>query len=106
MPTDSALHEMAYSEWREHAADEYVQAQRRAFLDGFETAAQEAEEFRLLREWLESQRDKAEEQREQATERGDDNREHMHFCRGMAFTDVLVKLSQIGCRSESVENDT
>ena len=77
------LHTDAYREWKAQAADEYVQAQRRAFLDGFETAAAEAESFALLREWLETERDAAR------------AREDME--RHLAMVDVLVKLSEIGC---------
>lgn len=92
--SDRKLHTKPYSEWREHAADEYAQAQRRAFLDGFETAANEAQEFQLLREWLEQQRDK---ERELHEEQEDDM---THFVRHLAFKDVLVKLSEMGCRPE------
>jgi len=77
------LHTDAYRQWKAHATDEYVQAQRRAFLDGFETAADEAESFRLLRDWIEEERDAAKER--------DD------FARYTAMVDVLVKLSEMGC---------
>lgn len=77
------LHTDAYRQWKAQAADEFVQAQRRAFLDGFESAAAEAKSFRLLREWVEEERDAA-------RERGD-------MGRYTAMVDVLVKLSEIGC---------
>lgn len=96
--SDRKLHSKAYSEWREQAADEYVQAQRRAFLDGFETAAREGEEFALLREWLEDKRDEAAERHEQ-TEDSDD------LAQRMAYINVLVKLSEMGCRPEEDDSD-
>lgn len=90
------LHGDAYSEWREEAAEEYVQAQRRAFLDGFEAAADESESFRLLREWLEEQRD-------EAAEMADEDR--MMNVRRITFTEVLVKLHEMGCAPDSKEAD-
>ncbi|ELY68911.1 hypothetical protein [Natrinema versiforme] len=85
------LHETAYREWKERAAEEYVQAQRRAFLDGFETAAKEADEFGLFRQWLREQRDEAA-QRYKETDDAD------YLGRKLAYQNVLVKLSEIGVR--------
>ena len=85
------LHEDAYSEWRENAADDYIQAQRQAFIDGFETAAKESEEWNLLREWLAEQRDTAKRQYDE----GDDIDD---FARYLAFCEVLTKLSEVGVR--------
>lgn len=48
--TDWKLHEQAWQDYRDEAADEYIQAQRQAFLDGFEMAVAEAESFQKLRE--------------------------------------------------------
>lgn len=95
------LHGDAYKEWKEHAADEYVQAQRRAFLDGFESAANEGESWNLLREWVEEERDKAE---RKGQERDDGK---MMFARSMAFKDVLVKLHEMGNEPKGTgrEND-
>jgi hypothetical protein len=88
------LHGDAYKEWKQHKADEYIQAQRRAFLDGFESAANESQNFRLLRDWLEEERDEAHRKYE---EREDD----MMFARNLAFKEVLVKLHEMGCVPES-----
>jgi hypothetical protein len=90
------LHKDAYKEWKQHQTDEYIQAQRRAFLDGFETAANESKQFRLLREWLEEERDKAKQKHE---ERDGDGR---YLARYLAFTDTLVKLHKMGCTPEKV----
>lgn len=90
------LHGDAYKEWRDESADEYVQAQRRAFLAGFEAAADEAENFRLLRQWLEEQRD-------EAAERAADDQ--MMNTRRMTFREVLVKLHEMGCAPEPEEAD-
>jgi hypothetical protein len=93
------LHRDAYREWKQQAADDYAQAQRRAFLDGFETAAKESREFNLLRTWLEEQRDEAE---RQYREQDDDQA----FTRRMTFIEVLVKLSEMGCHpSEDGDSD-
>lgn len=89
-----SLHEIGYQEWRENATDEYVQAQRQAFLDGFETAAKESEEFGLLREWLREERDKAEARYEETGDLDD-------LGRRLAYTSVLVKLSEIGVRGDN-----
>jgi len=87
--TDRKLHEEAYSEWKEQAADEYIQAQRRAFLDGFETAATESEQFNLLRDWAEEKRDEATQKNEQ------DDSMNWYYYR-QAMIDLLVKLSEVG----------
>jgi hypothetical protein len=87
------LHGYAYSEWKEEQADEYAKHQRKAFMAGFEAAANEGKEFRLLREWCEKERDLAQ-------KRYEENENHDDFVRRMAFVDVLVKLSEIGCRKE------
>jgi len=86
--SDKKLHHKAYSEWREQAADEYIQAQRRAFLDGFETAAKESEQFNLLREWAEQKRDEA------ATKNEQEESMNWYYYR-QAIIDLLVKLSEI-----------
>ena len=96
--SDRKLHSEAYREWKEQRTDEYVQAQRRAFLDGFETAAKESEEFNLLRRWLEEQRDIAGEKYEKS---GDDD----FFVRRLAFIEVLVKLSEMGCMPDVDDNE-
>lgn len=90
------LHGDAYKEWKQHQADEYIQAQRRAFLDGFESAANESQNFRLLRDWLEEERDEAVRKYEESD--GDE----MMFARSLAFRDVLVKLHEMGCTPEEV----
>jgi len=87
------LHGDAYQEWKDHAADAYAQAQRRAFLDGFESAANESQNFRLLREWLEEERDKS-------IKKWEDNDDEFHNSRRMAFSEVLVKLHEMGCEPE------
>lgn len=84
------LHGDSYKEWRDERADEFAEIQRRAFLAGFEAAANEAQSFRQLRNWLEEERDKANQKYE---EREDD----MMFARQLAFKNVLVKLSEMGC---------
>ena len=85
------LQENAYHEWKELAADDYIQAQQNAFLDGFETAAKEAEEFNLLREW-------AAEERDEASRRYDERGDLDDLGRRMAFTEILEKLSAMGVR--------
>lgn len=85
------LHGDAWSEWRDEATKQFVQEQRRAFLAGFEAAADESEQFNLLRQWLEEQRD-------EAKERYDEHEEHSDFVQYHAYRDVLVKLSEMGCR--------
>lgn len=92
------LHENAYSEWRENAADDYVQAQRRAFLDGFETAATESREWELLREWIAARRDEAQ-------ERYDGHGERDEIARRTAFIEVLTKLSEVGVRPDEGAGD-
>ncbi len=84
------LHNDAYQEWRDERADEFAAIQRRAFKAGFEAAAKESQQFRHLRQWLEEQRDDAEQQYE---ERDDD----MQFARRLVFIEVLTKLSEMGC---------
>jgi len=93
------LHGDAYKEWREQQADDYVQAQRRAFLDGFESAAKESQNFRLLRQWLEEQRD---ESMRKHNEREDDE---TMFVKYLAFKEVLVKLHEMGCMPEPEDAD-
>lgn len=87
------LHNEAYGEWKENRADEFAEIQRRAFKAGFEAAADESQNFQLLREWLERERDKAHKQYEET-----DN--HNDFVRYMSFVDTLVKLSEMGCEPE------
>lgn len=91
------LHGDAYREWRDERADEFAEIQRRAFLAGFEAAADESESFRHLRRWLEEQRDEAKEKYEQ---RDDD---HLMHSRYLTFRDVLVKLHEMGCAPEPEE---
>jgi hypothetical protein len=91
------LHGDAYKEWKENAANNYAQAQRRAFLDGFESAANEGKRWNLLREWVEEERDKAE---RKGQERDDGK---MMFARSMAFKDVLVKLHEMGNEPKNTE---
>lgn len=87
------LHGDAYVDWRDDRADEFAAIQRRAFLAGFEAAADESANFRHLRQWLEEQRDDA---KAQYDEDGDD---FMHI-RYLTFRDVLVKLHEMGCAPE------
>lgn len=87
------LHGDAYREWRDERADEFAEIQRRAFLAGFEAAADESQGFRHLRQWLVEQRDDA---KEQYAESGHEDR--MMHIRYLTFVDVLVKLSEMGCR--------
>lgn len=91
--SDRNLHGDAYREWRDEATDEFVAAQRKAFMAGFEAAAEEGREFRLLREWLEERRDEAQERYNET-----DNREHL--VRRHTFIEVLTKLSEMGCFAE------
>lgn len=91
------LHGDAYNDWRDERADEFAAIQRRAFLAGFEAAADESETFRHLRNWLEEERDEAARKYE---EREDDE---MMFARSLAFRDVLVKLHEMGCVPEEVD---
>jgi len=85
------LHGDAYKEWKEDRADEFVAIQRKAFLAGFEAAANESKNFRHLRNWCEEQRDESMEKYE---EREDDD---MMFARQMVYKEVLVKLHEMGC---------
>jgi hypothetical protein len=85
-----------YHEWKNTKATDYMENQRAAFIAGFEAAASEAEEFRELRKWLEEERDKAKSNH-------DDGGDKLEFARYMAFVDVLIKLSEMGC--ESTSND-
>lgn len=98
--TDTPLHHDALREWRDDMADEYVQAQRRAFLDGFEAAADEAETFRHLRDWLEAERDEA-----KANHKKSDGNDRFSHVRYLTFVDVLVKLHQMGCEPEETTDD-
>lgn len=87
------LHEDVYSEWKEDKADEFAAEQRRAFIAGFEAAANESQNFNHLREWLEKERDEA---CGEYTEK-DDNRAIVRY---HAFVDMLTKLDEI-----ALEND-
>jgi len=91
--SDWTLHERAWQDIQRDKAEEYISAQRKSFLAGFEAAVDESKEFRQLREWLEDERDRAAAQY-------DDTGDDMMFARRLAFVDVLVKLSEIGCRAE------
>jgi len=93
------LHGDAYNEWRGERADEFAAIQRRAFLAGFEAAADESETFRHLRSWLEEERDEAVRKYEESD--GDE----MMFARSLAFRDVLVKLHEMGCAPEEVTDE-
>jgi hypothetical protein len=93
------LHGDAYKEWRDEMADEFTAIQRRAFLAGFEAAADESETFRHLRTWLEAERDEAIRKFEER-EDGD-----MMFARNLAFKDVLVKLHEMGCAPAEVGDE-
>lgn len=92
------LHGDAYDEWRDERADEFAAIQRRAFLAGFEAAADESAEFRHLRTWLEEQRDEA---KEKDTER--DGGDRMMAVRAQTFSEVLVKLHEMGCTPEKTD---
>lgn len=93
--SDRDLHGDAYREWRDNRADEFVAVQRRAFLAGFEAAADESRSFRLLREWLEEQRDRSK-QIDSEAEEGD----RLHRIRVHTLAEVLVKLHEMGCEPE------
>jgi len=94
------LHGDAYTEWRDERADEFAQIQRRAFLAGFEAAADEAQSFRHLRAWVEEQRDEARANYDESD--GDDR---MMWVRCQAFREVLVKLHEMGCAPESARGE-
>lgn len=93
------LHGDAYKEWRDQAADQFVQLQRRAFLAGFESAADESQNFRHLRQWFEEQRDEA--MRKYEERDGDD----MMFARQMVYKEVLVKLHEMGNAPEDCTDE-
>jgi len=93
------LHGDAYDEWRDERADEFAEIQRRAFLAGFEAAADESESFRHLRRWLEEQRDKEAERERDADE------DMTFFIRRQTFREVLVKLHEMGCAPEGVSDE-
>jgi len=84
------LHKDAYKEWKEEAADEFAAVQRMAFLAGFEAAANESENFRHLRNWIEEERDKS-------IKKWEENDDEFHNSRRMALSEVLVKLHEMGC---------
>jgi len=86
------LHNDAHKNWRDDRADGFAEIQRRAFLAGFEAAADESETFSLLRRWLEEQRDEAK-QRHADSDDGD----RMAHTRASCFSEVLVKLHEMGC---------
>jgi len=92
------LHGKAYKQWRDETADGFVQAQRKAFLAGFEAAADESETLSLLREWAEQERDKA------AAEYKDKDDSSFLFYK-QAYTDILVKLHEMGNIPESAKDD-
>jgi hypothetical protein len=91
-------HTDAYREWRDEQADEFATLQHQAFLAGFEAAAEESENFRHLRRWIEDQRD-------DARQRHDESRDVEHLTEYHAYVAVLVKLSEMGCGPEEVEDD-
>lgn len=94
------LHRGAYDEWKEDEADEFAAEQRRAFVAGFESAANESQNFNHLREWLENERDEAREKYEETDDIDDVARWH-------AFIDVLMKIDEIGCApNDETEIDT
>lgn len=88
------LHDDAHREWRDECVEEFAAIQRRAFKAGFEAAATESKQFRHLRQWLEEQRDEAEARYGEADEA-------TALARRMAFVNVLVKLSEMGCEPEN-----
>lgn len=90
------LHDDAYREWRDERADEFAEVQRRAFKAGFEAAAAESQNFRHLRQWLEEERDEA---GEKAPE------DDMMHVRQLTFSEVLVKLHEMGCAPERDDDD-
>jgi len=85
------LHGDAYTDWKQEKATHYAKNQREAFIAGFEAAASESKEFRKFRDWIETERDKAKQEK--------DNNELM-FARYLAMVDVLTKLSEMGCKSD------
>lgn len=99
MVRDRNLHHGIAAEERETYADEYGQAQRRAFLDGFERAMSEDESMQELREWLEEKRDEAKRHHEQTGDAGD-------LARHLAYSNVLVRLSEMGCEPEQDGGDS
>lgn len=92
------LHEDAWNDWRDEQADEFAGLQHQAFLAGFEAAAEESENFRHLRRWIENQRDDA---RQRHDESGDVER----LAEYHAYVAVLIKLSEMGCGPDEVEDD-
>ena len=74
-------------------ADEFAEVQRRAFLAGFQAGIEEADSMAQLREWLEAQRDDADELYDQL---GDDT----DFARRQAFRNTLTKLCEMGCHPD------
>ena len=92
------LHGDAYREWRDNRADEFAEVQRRAFLAGFEAAADESAEFRHLRRWLEEERDDA----KAKYDADDDDMMHTRY---LTLRDVLVKLHEMGCAPESTHRE-
>jgi hypothetical protein len=94
------LHGDAYKEWRDETTDEFVQLQRRAFLAGFEAAANESQHFRHLRQWVEEQRDSAKQKYD-----GSGCNDDMMHARYLTFKEVLVKLHEMGNEPEHVRGD-
>lgn len=94
--TERKLHTEAWQDFREDTTDQFIQCQRKAFLAGFEAAAHEAESFNRLRDWCQEKRDDA---RERSQER-DDVHGKMAFAECNAYVQVLVKLSEMGCKPE------
>jgi len=89
------LHDDAYREWRNERADEFAEIQRRAFKAGFEAAANEAQSFHHIRQWLEEQRDEARTRYDESE--SPDNGAHAEY---HAYVGVLVKLSEMGCETD------
>lgn len=92
---EKKLSEEAFSQ-RVREADAYSQLARMAFIDGYEAAVEEAEEFTQLRAWLEEQRDEAIEAGDDAAHREDTLMKMAKFGERMGYIQTLAKLSQIG----------
>lgn len=89
------LHDDSWREWKDERADEFAEIQRRAFKAGFEAAADESQNFRQLRQWLEEQRDEGMEKFKESGQKDD-----LSHIRAITFREVLVKLSEMGCMPE------
>lgn len=95
--SDWKISELAWQDIRHERVDQFVQAQRTSFIEGFEAAVDESQSFDRLREYLEAERDNA---REQYDKTGDEYWNQRRLC----MIDVLVKISEIGCRPEETND--